>query len=299
MDVRESNGARFALCAGVNHLPLLLVASAATLLGGCSSQSGSDTSSAPAAPAQPVVVAATATPAPPIQGFVRALHAVPGAGTLSLTANGEKLGTIKYGDASPFVGLSASKISVSAFGGDGKKVAGPVPLDLGGKRDVTILVTGVPGDTVLLPWKHRDDGPQKGRAKIAFVHSAKALPPVDIALDGRSFRRRVKFGVATDETTLSPGRHRVTVTYDKSLASTTVQIPSGPIVTQDESGNTLSVVQPTPVTAVVGRSQLVTLVLDADLQGGKVYSLAVFHDGANQPKVRLMENQFADAKTGG
>lgn len=205
---------------------------------------------------------------------------------------------IDYGNASSFVGISAEKVQISAFGSDGKKVAGPVPVELEGKRDVTILVAGVPGDTVLLPWKHKDDGPEKGRAKIAFVHSAKALPPVDIALDGRTFRRNVKFGVATDPTTLSPGRHRVTVIYDKSLASTPIEIQGGPVITQDQDGNTLSVVQPTPVRALVARKQLVTLTLDADLMAGKVYSLAVFHDGARQPKVRLMENQFAAAKTG-
>ena len=289
----------------MKHLPLLLVAGA--FVGGCSSTqttvAENPTTSNSASPVSNSTVStqtvvATNTPAPPIQGFVRALHAVPGAGTLSLSANGEKLGTVSYGDASPFAGIRSGKVEISAFGGDGKKVAGPVPLELGGKRDVTILITGVPGDTVLLPWKHKDDGPEKGRAKIAFVHSAKALPPVDIALDGRSFRRGVKFGVATDVSTLAPGRHRVTVVYDKSLAPTQVELQSGPIVTQDENGQTLSVVQPTPVKAIVKRSQLVTLALDVDLVAGKVYSLAVFHDGAKQPKVRLMENQFAGEKIG-
>ncbi len=286
----------------MKHLPLLLFAGA--LGGGCNqsqttvADNPTTSNSASNTTVSSQAVIATNTPAPPIQGFVRALHAVPGAGTLSLSANGEKLSAVSYGDASPFAGIRSNKVQISAFGGDGKKVAGPVPLELGEKRDVTILVTGVPGDVVLLPWKHKDDGPEKGKAKIAFVHCAKALPPVDIALDGRSFRRGVKFGVATDVLALAPGRHRVTVVYDKSLASTVVEVPSGPVITKDESGQTLSVVQPTPVKALVKRTQLVTLALDTDLVAGKVYSLAVFHDGAQQPKVRLMENQFAGAKTG-
>jgi hypothetical protein len=283
----------------MNRFPLLATAplglGITVLMAGCPAPSQTTVAENPVT-TNTAQAGTTATPLPPVRGFVRALHAVPGMGALSLSADGQKFGTVSYGDASAFAEVRDPKISVSVYGSDGKKVAGPVPLELKDKRDVTILITGVPGDTVLLPWKHKDSGPVKGLAKIAFVHSAKALPPVDIALDGKTFRRDVKFGVATDPTTLSPGRHRVTVTYDKSLAPQLVVVQGGPVVTQDETGQTLSVVQPTPVQTLVPRHQMVMLTLEVDLMANKVYSLAVFHDGAHEPKVRLMENQFSAAK---
>ncbi len=238
------------------------------------------------------VSAATSKPAEPVRGYLRALHAVPGAGTLSFTADAEKFASSDYGDATPFAGIHAEKVKISAFGGDGKKVAGPMPLQLSGGEDVTILVTGIPGDIVLLPWKHKNRGPEMGKAKIAFVHSAKALPAMDVKIDGASFRRGVKFGIATDYTILSPGKHQIQVSYDKSLAPQIVTTEQPTVITKDETGNVLSVEQPTPIASEIKRSQIVTLTQDVDLGAGKVYSLAVFTGAEKLPKVRLMEDKF-------
>ncbi|HEX9998198.1 MAG TPA: DUF4397 domain-containing protein [Abditibacterium sp.] len=262
----------------------------AALLAGCTQNNAptATTSTQNAAP----VSASTAKPAQPVRGYLRALHAVPGAGTLSLTADAEKFASSDYGDATPFAGIRAEKVKISAFGGDGKKVAGPMSLSLDGGEDATILVTGIPGDVVLLPWKHKNRGPEKGKAKIAFVHSAKALPAVEMKIDGRSFRRDVKFGIATDYTVLSPGQHQIQVSYDKSLAPEIVEIEQPTVVTKDTEGNVLAVEQPTPIQTALPRSQIVTLTQNVDLAAGKVYSLAVFTGAGKLPKVRLMEDKF-------
>jgi len=238
------------------------------------------------------VTAATSKPEQPVRGYARALHAVPGAGVLSLTADASKFASVDYGNVSGFEGIRAEKVKISAFGGDGKKVAGPMPLTIDKGEDFTVLVTGVPGDIVLLPWKHKNQGPEKGKAKIAFVHAAKALPPVELKIDGKSFRREIKFGIATDYTTLPAGSHQLQVLYDKSLAPQIIEMQQPTVVTKDTDGNVLAVEQPTPIVTAIPRSEIITLTQDVDLVEGKVYSVAVFHDGAQTPKIRLMEDKF-------
>ncbi len=262
------------------------------MLAGCA-QNATQTASTDASNNAAPVSAATSKPALPVRGYLRALHAVPGAGALTLTADAEKFATSDYGDATQFAAIRAERVKISAFGGDGKKVAGPMSLSLDGGEDATILVTGIPGDIVLLPWKHKNRGPEKGKSKIAFVHSAKALPAMDVKIDGQSFRRNVKFGIASDYTTLSPGKHQIQVTYDKSLAPQIVIAEQPAVITQDEAGNVLNVEQPTPIQSEIKRSQIVTLTQDFDLGAGKVYSLAVFTGAEKLPKVRLMEDKFA------
>ncbi len=273
---------------------LLTLIPTAFLVAGCAQntpQTATTTTTTNAAPAP--APASTSKPAQPVRGYLRALHAVPGAGVLSLTADAQKFASSDYGNVSQFEGIRAEKVKVSAFGSDGKKVAGPMPLTLDQGEDVTILVTGIPGDIVLLPWEHKNGGPEKNKSKIAFVHSAKALPAMDLTLDGKSLRRNVKFGIATDYFTLAPGAHQFQASYDKSLASQFVQTEQPAVVTQDEAGNVLNVEQPTPIQSEIKRSQIVTLTQDIDLVAGKVYSLAVFTGADKIPKVRLMEDKFA------
>lgn len=272
---------------------------AALLIGAGCNQNAAQTTSTTANPVSSTTTTTTKTtpvsktPSEPVRGFVRALHAVPGAGTLSLTADAQKLSATDYGDASSFSGVRARRVKVSAFGSDGKKVAGPMNLALDGGEDVTVLVTGIPGDVVLLPWKHKNRGPVAGKAKIAFVHSAKALPEVEIRLDGNRFRRGVKFGIATDYTTLSPGRHRVQVLYNRSLAPQIVEVEQPTVITEDAQGNVVDVSKAAPARTAIGRSEFVTLTEEVDLAAGNVYSLAVFAGAGKAPKVRLMEDRFA------
>lgn len=277
---------------------LLAMLPAAIFVAGCTQNSAPTASTTStqsnAAPAS----ATTSKPAKPVRGYLRALHAVPGAGVLSLTADAQKFASTDYGNVSQFQGVGAEKVKISAYGGNGKKVAGPMPLSLDSGEDVTVLVTGIPGDIVLLPWKHKNGGPKKGRAKIAFVHSAKALPAMEIKLDGKSLRRDVKFGIATDYFETTPGKHRFQVTYDKLLAPQIVTTQAPTVVVQDATGNVLNVESGATINNVVRPSQIVTLTQEIDLVAGRVYSLAVFTGADKIPKVRLMEDKFADELAG-
>ena len=226
---------------------------------------------------------------------MRALNAVPGTGPLSLSADGKKFAAPPYASVSDFTGIGADKVKITAFGSDGKRVSGPMPLQLERGEDATILIAGVPGDVVLLPWKHKNRGPVAGKAKIAFVHSAKSLPPVEVLVDEKSFRDNLKFGIATDYKTLEPGKHLLQITYDKSLQPQIVEVKAPTVITKDAKGNVVSVAKPTPARTLVPRKQLVTMSQKVDLLAGHVYSVALFRSGADLPQVKVMEDKFTPA----
>ena len=266
---------------------------AACLLAGCNAPTQTTTQTATTQTASQTENASPNAPGEPARAFARGLHLVPGMGLLSLTASGQKFSAnLSYGNATPFEGIKEQKVEVKAFGADGKQVGGTVPIELDDGEDVTILVTGVPGDVSLLPFKHENHGVAAGKAKVAFVHAAKALPGVDVKVDGKSFRKNVKYRIATDYETFAPGRHVMQVSYDKSLAPVEVQIEQPTVITQDTEGNVLAVEQPTPVTKKIAREGILTLTQEMDLQAGKVYSVAVFHDEKRLPKLRLLEDKF-------
>ena len=273
-------------------LPLGLFA--ACLLAGCNNtatQTGTQTATTETTTT--TENAAPNAPSEPARAWARGLHLVPGMGPLSLTADGQKFAAnLSYGNATPFEGIKQQRVRVQAFGADGKSVAGPMPIELDDGEDLTILVTGVPGDVSLLPFEHKNHGATPGKAKVAFVHAAKALPAVDVKVDGKSFRKNVKYRIATDYETFPPGRHVMQVSYDKSLAPVEVQIEHPTVITQDTEGNVLAVEQPTPVTKKIAREGVLTLTQEMDLQAGKVYSVAVFHDEKRLPKLRLLEDKF-------
>ena len=211
-------------------------------------------------------------PDEPAAGFVRAMHAVAGAGPVSLSANNATIVPgVAYGEASGFAGVQDGKIKVFAAGADGKNIAGPMPLTLDGGDDITVVVSGIPGDVVLLPFNHKNHGIAAGRAKVTFLHAAKNLPAVDLTVDGASYRKGVKYGVATDYKELSPGRHTMLVTYVKPIPAPTSPVPTDQKLTA---------------------TQRVTLTQELDLAADRVYSVIVYQDEQKLPQLKMIEDKF-------
>jgi hypothetical protein len=251
-------------------VPALLLA-----IAGCQSAPPAGENTAPAGNAAAGNAAAPMTstrPSEPAAGFVRGLHAVTGAGPISLTANNAPLvENVAYSEASGFVGVKDGKIKVYAAGADGKNIAGPMPLTLDGGDDVTVVVTGVPGDVEMLPFNHKSHGVAEGKAKVTFMHAAKSLPGVDLSVDGASYRKGVKYGIATDYKELPPGRHSMVVQYQQPIPAPTVPGAAG-----------------RPATA----TQSVSLTQDLDLAANKVYSVFVYQDEQKLPKLKMIEDKF-------
>ncbi len=230
--------------------------------------------------------AVAARPSEATGAFVRGVHVVPGAGPIELREESNSL--VKgatFGNASPFVEVAlkenkGTKLRISAFGEGNTKVAGPMPVMVSGGEDLSVVVNGVPGNVVLMPFKHKNHGSAAGKAKIAFLHAAKGLPPVSITVDGKSFRKSVGYGIATDYETIAPGRHTMKVDYTESLAPV---VASTPILPPD--------VTPAPPVVVKPR-QHVALTQEMDLVAGQVYSITVFYDAERIPKLTLLEDKF-------
>jgi hypothetical protein len=266
----------------------------------------------PASNASNAASVATTRPSEPVRAFARGLHLVPGLGPLSLTATRARSSSpasnptgqtfskgLTFGNATPYEGIKeaagqGTKLQIQAYGSDGKKVVGPMPITLDPGEDLTVFVTGFPGDVELLPFKPKNYGTERGKAKVAFIHAGKALPKVDVSLDGKVIRDAAKFGIATRYHVLTPGRHFMEVQYDKSLPPTVIEVEQPTIITQDEMGNVVDVTQPPPSKTVVPRKTLVTLNQEMDLAPGKVYEVILFHGVNKVPQLRLLEDRFAD-----
>lgn len=248
--------------------------------------------------------AAVTRPAEPVRGFARGVHLVPGLGPISLRAGQQTFAAgVTFGNAAPYEGIkqsaqggpaSEAKLPIEAVGGDGRKIAGPAPVSIQAGEELTVFATGVPGDVALLPFKPRTYGAEKAKAKIAFIHAAKALPAAAVKVDGKTFRRSVRFGVATDYAVLTPGRHLMQIEYDKSLPPAVASVEQPVVITQDDLGNVLDVTQAPPTTTVIPQKALVTLKQEMDLLSGKVYEVVLFQGANRAPHLRLLEDRFAD-----
>ncbi len=141
---------------------------------------------------------------------------------------------------------------------------------------------------------------------------------MDVLIDGVRYRGGVGYGVATDYTTLAPGRHTMQIVYTKSLKpvvitqTPAVVVPTAPETTVENTAvenststdaatetttrtTTRTTTQTTapPLQTMVKPKERVTLTQQLDLVAGKVYSVVVFHDAATLPKLRLLEDKFA------
>ncbi|MDF2441731.1 MAG: hypothetical protein JWN98_2715 [Abditibacteriota bacterium] len=285
-------GIGFAAVAGMNTFPkpitelwprplLLSAVACAGLLGGCNTPTQetattTTTGTAQNAPAQ------TATPEKP-RAFVRGVHVVPGAGAAMIAVNGKTVTPqFTYGNGCDFVAVEPGELKITAIGTNGKSIAGPMPVELERGEDMTVVVNGVPGDIALLPFKHKNGGPEKGQAKVAFLHGAKALPEVDVFIDNERYRGDIEYGEATDYKVLNTGRHAMQLRYTQTLPATPIPTPILP----PGAKVIATAAAPKP------REQI-TLTQELDLGPDKVYSVVVFHDAARLPKLRLLEDKFA------
>lgn len=265
----------------------------ALFLASCNAPSQNTTATAPETSANgqteaetPVAEAITMRPANATGAFVRGIHVVPGAGPMELRDEKNSLVQgIEFGQASSFVEVEladpkSTKLKISAFGEGNTQAAGPMPVTVNGGEDLSVVINGVPGDIVLMPFKHKNHGSAQGKAKVAFLHAAKGLPGVDILVDGKSFRKGVKYGVATDYETWAPGRHEMKVDYTETVSADKVPTP----ITAPDAA-------PAPEVMIKQR-QKVTLTQDMDLVAGQVYSVTVYYDEKRLPRLSLVQDKF-------
>jgi hypothetical protein len=298
-------------------------------IAGCNNSGGTGDAGAPVAN-QPD---STTSAVDASQAYARAIHVVPGVGALDVRVrerdSDRDVATLRgttFGNPSSFAAVAPDKYRIYAYGTDGKSKSGPMPVTLQEGEDITVVVNGVAGDVTLLPFKHKNGGPQAGQAKVAFMHAAKSLPAVDVLINNNRYRGGVKYGVATDYRVIAPGRHTMQITYRKTLPPlvyrdinavppeirakiklpTPTPEPTPTAIPTPAEGEALNAASP-PVTTEtevvqtrtktmeirVPQYENVTLTQQLDLAAGKVYSVIVFQDEAKLPKLRLLEDKFA------
>lgn len=226
-------------------------------------------------------------PNQPVRAYVRAVHTVRGAGPVALAVDGENIvNDLRFGDTSEFVGVHGDKVKIhstkahqiSVVDAANKTVAGPLSVDLERGEDVTIVLGGALGKITLKAFEHTNRGADFERAKVAVLHTDKALPEIGIAVDGKNWPGDIGYGEVTGYKALAPGAHTMKVMYDKSLVG---------IVDIDRRPG----ISPPPPVGIRANS-LITLTQPLSLEAGKVYSVIVYADAGGQPKLHFLEDKF-------
>ncbi len=268
----------------------LLLPLCAMAFAGCNAPSETATTTPATAPVAQATTAETsavaARPNEATGAFVRCIHVVPGAGSMELRDGDNSLMKgVEFGTASSFVEVPLkdkkdTKLKISAFGDGNTHASGPMPVTVEGGEDLSVVINGVPGDIEMMPFKHKNHGSAPGKVKVAFLHAAKGLPGVDIMVDGKSFRKNVKYGINTDYETMAPGRHTMKVDYTETVSAdklpTPVPLPGS---------------APAPEVMVKQR-QHIALTQDLDLVGGQVYSVTVYYDDKHLPRLLVAQDKF-------
>ncbi|MDQ3812637.1 MAG: DUF4397 domain-containing protein [Armatimonadota bacterium] len=206
----------------------------------------------------------SATPA-----FLRGVHLVPETELLAVLSNGAiVVDGVTYGNASPFFQTAPGKLKISAIDATGQAVTGPTSVTVEGSEYVTVVINGTPENMALLPIKHKSEQPMAGRAKVSFMHAAKAFAPVDVLIDGSRHQAAVEYGEATDHKELKPGHHKLQIVTAKTPPTKGGEAPT--------TSKSLAKVD---------------LTQQLDFAAGKVYSVIIYQAAPRLPKLRLFEDK--------
>lgn len=234
--------------------------------------------------------AAVTEPNTPAAAYVRAVHTVRGAGPVTVTIDGQPaIADLAFGRASDFIGVHGEKVKIhstqdhqiTVVDAAGKTIGGPLPVDLERGEDFTVVIGGTPGKLTLTPFEHTNRGPDNENAKLAVLHADRTLPEVAIAIDSKNWTGDIGYGEVTGYRVVAPGRHTLSVMYDKTLVG---------ILDLDRKPG----ISPPPPVGVRA-TNLIALKQPMELEAGKVYSVILHADANGRPKLYFLEDKFVPA----
>ena len=138
---------------------------------------------------------------------VRFLHAVPGVGEATVTADGKQVGSAAFGQVSAQVPVPAGKTKLVLKAPGGITLTKTQRLDDGASYTVVGLASGDSAELRAYP----NEGAIAGQARLRMVHAAPELGNADLALDGKVVAANAAYTDATQYWTLPPGREELTV----------------------------------------------------------------------------------------
>jgi uncharacterized protein DUF4397 len=187
---------------------------------------------------------------------VRLVHAVPGAGSARLSADGSSTGPVGFAGVSSPIKAPNGQLSLRLLDSAGSQTLASATKKLGG-GSYTVVATKRGAKVGLLVF--RDQGAKNGKASLRAIHAAPELGNADLTADGKPVASELAFEGASPYVTLEPGTYKLDAMRPSGSG--------GPLATK--AG--VNLVAGTSATALLAGS------------GGKPTTIIVASDGAVTP----------------
>ena len=147
-------------------------------------------------------------------GYVRVMHAVPGAPNVDIYANDELIANnLAYSDVTDYVSLPEGnyKISLYAAGSKNSPIVSNM-LKVNRNAALTVAAIGMPNNIGLIAISDADIPMKQNQAMIRFLHLSPNAPAVDITLpDGTILFRNVAYKHITSYMNVVPTNYTLQV----------------------------------------------------------------------------------------
>jgi hypothetical protein len=141
------------------------------------------------------------------RALVRFIHGVPGAGTASVTADGQDLGSIAFAQSTKWRSIRSGAFHWSLSGG-GKTLASGTATVGDGAYDIVFLEKA----TKVTLGIYRAEGGKPGTTLVRVIHGAPELGSPELTVDGKEAVKSLAYTQATPYVSLSPGTHSLGAT---------------------------------------------------------------------------------------
>src|SRR4051812_2301437 len=137
---------------------------------------------------------------------LRLVHAVPGAGSARLSADGASTGPVGFAGVSSPITAPNGQLTLRLVASAGNQTLASTTEKLGG-GSYTVVATKRDGKVALLVF--RDEGAAKGKASLRAVHAAPELGSVELTADGKPVAKDLAVDKASAYTALEPGTYKL------------------------------------------------------------------------------------------
>jgi len=143
---------------------------------------------------------------------VRFVHAVPGVGLGTLTADGQDVGAADFGETSDMVAVPSGPAQLELSAPDGVELSAAPDLTAGASYTVIALPTKDGAELRLF----ENRAAKAGLARLRVIHAAPELGDADLAIGGEVIAEGSSYTDETDYLQLQPGDYRVSVRSPQS-----------------------------------------------------------------------------------
>jgi hypothetical protein len=137
---------------------------------------------------------------------LRLVHAVPGAGSARLSADGKSTGPVGFAGVSSPVKAPNGQLTLRLLDSSGNQTLARAAKSLG-DGSYTVVATKRGGKVALLVF--RDQGAEKGKASLRAIHAAPELGSAELAADGKPVAKNLALDKASAYAPLEPGTYKL------------------------------------------------------------------------------------------